>query len=214
MRWRGMIGCALAAGMMLAGHLPMAGGQEGLPRPPLRPVPAEEVRDAETGSPVPSDTEAPLVKPLVQTPDPDPAAPGAEQVTEAAPNSLRSISLGKVFTPVPVSSQAKEQVMPPPAVVETISPRDPYLGATELKSAHWVAPELRHRTLYFEDVALERFGVSWGPCLQPIVSGWRFVADIYRAPTLQYYQPPCAVQYTLGYPRPGSPPEAVYEESR
>jgi hypothetical protein len=212
MRWLGMFGLVLVSWMTLAGQAPKADGQEGLPRPPLQPVPADEVRDAETGSPVPREDEEPLATPLADAAEP--AVPVAEAIAPAEPNSLRSISLGKVFTPVPVSTQARRRDVPQAPEVEMIGSRDPRLGAVELKSAHWVAPELRHRTLYFEDVALERFGVSWGPCLQPLVSGWRFVADIYRAPTAQYYQPPCAVQYTLGYPRPGSPPEAVYDESR
>ena len=68
----------------------------------------------------------------------------------------------------------------------------------------WTASKLYHKPLYFEEVDLERYGHSWGPCLQPLVSGAHFFT---RLPVLPYcigYTPPCECQYALGYYRPGN----------
>ena len=47
----------------------------------------------------------------------------------------------------------------------------------------WKASALCHKPLYFEDEALERYGHSWGPCLDPIVSGAHFFCKL---PVLPY----------------------------
>ncbi len=69
---------------------------------------------------------------------------------------------------------------------------------------NWKASALCHKPLYFEDVHLERYGHSWGPIMQPIVSGAHFFT---RIPTLPYcmgLKAPNECVYTLGHYRPGN----------
>jgi hypothetical protein len=68
----------------------------------------------------------------------------------------------------------------------------------------WKASKLMHKPLYFEEVALERYGHTWGPCLQPFVSGAHFFGRLPVLPYCMGYTPPCECQYALGYYRPGN----------
>jgi hypothetical protein len=68
----------------------------------------------------------------------------------------------------------------------------------------WTASGLCHKPLYFEDVQLERYGHSWGPYLQPIISQGHFFLTVPILPYLMGVEPPCECMYTLGYYRPGS----------
>lgn len=69
---------------------------------------------------------------------------------------------------------------------------------------HWKASALCHKPLYFEDVNLERYGHSWGPILQPLVSGAEFFVTLPVLPYKMGIEPPCECHYVLGYYRPGS----------
>ena len=68
----------------------------------------------------------------------------------------------------------------------------------------WKASAMCHKPLYFEQVQLERYGHSWGPCLQPIMSGAHFFATIPILPYKIGLQTPNECVYTLGHYRPGS----------
>lgn len=68
----------------------------------------------------------------------------------------------------------------------------------------WKASGLCHNPLYFEDVHLERYGHSWGPYLQPIISGGHFFLSTATLPYKMGLNPPGECIYTLGYYRPGS----------
>jgi len=68
----------------------------------------------------------------------------------------------------------------------------------------WKASGLCHKPLYFEDVHLERYGHSWGPYLQPIISGGHFFLTVPILPYKMGLYPPEECIYTLGYYRPGS----------
>ncbi|MEM6329086.1 MAG: hypothetical protein AAF790_02440 [Planctomycetota bacterium] len=68
----------------------------------------------------------------------------------------------------------------------------------------WKASGLCHKPLYFEQTHLERYGHSWGPYLDPVVSGAHFFT---RFPVLPYcmgLKAPTECVYTLGHYRPGS----------
>ncbi|TWT96875.1 hypothetical protein Pla108_26500 [Botrimarina colliarenosi] len=67
----------------------------------------------------------------------------------------------------------------------------------------WKASGLCHKPLYFEDVHLERYGHSWGPFVQPLVSGAHFFGSIPVLPYKMGLQAPNECVYTLGYYRPG-----------
>ncbi len=68
----------------------------------------------------------------------------------------------------------------------------------------WKASALCHKPLYFEEVALERYGHSPRPFMQPIVSGAHFFTNIAMLPYKVGMNPPNECMYPLGYYRPGS----------
>ncbi len=90
-------------------------------------------------------------------------------------------------------------------------PRDCPLDDEEFQPRHWApstftwkASALCHKPLYFEDVHLERYGHSWGPLLQPFVSGAHFFGSVLALPYTAGMYPPHECMYPLGYYRPGS----------
>ena len=68
----------------------------------------------------------------------------------------------------------------------------------------WKASALCHKPLYFEDEALERYGHSWGPCLDPLVSGAHFFCKLPVLPYCMGVHPPNECMYALGHYRPGN----------
>jgi hypothetical protein len=68
----------------------------------------------------------------------------------------------------------------------------------------WKASALCHKPLYFEDEALERYGHSWGPCLDPLVSGAHFFCKLPVLPYCMGVTPPNECMYALGHYRPGN----------
>jgi hypothetical protein len=68
----------------------------------------------------------------------------------------------------------------------------------------WKASALCHKPLYFEDEQMERYGHSWGPCCDPIVSGVHFFTTLPVLPYCMGLEPPCECIYALGHYRPGS----------
>jgi len=69
---------------------------------------------------------------------------------------------------------------------------------------NWLATNMRHRPLYFEDENLERHGYTPSCLFQPIISGARFFLTIPTLPYRMAIDPPRSCVYTLGYYRPGS----------
>lgn len=69
---------------------------------------------------------------------------------------------------------------------------------------HWKASGLCHKPLYFEQVAVERYGHSALPVLQDIISGAHFFASVAVLPYSMGLCPPDECQYSLGYYRPGN----------
>jgi hypothetical protein len=68
----------------------------------------------------------------------------------------------------------------------------------------WKASALCHKPLYFEDEQLERYGHSWPPCCQPLVSGAHFFTRLPVLPYCMGVSPPLECEYALGHYRPGS----------
>ena len=69
----------------------------------------------------------------------------------------------------------------------------------------WKASALCHKPLYFEEVALERYGHTLvREEFQPIISGAKFFLTVPILPYKMGINPPCECIYTLGYYRPGS----------
>lgn len=68
----------------------------------------------------------------------------------------------------------------------------------------WKASAICHKPLYFEQMALERYGHSCHPLVEPFVSGAHFFATIPVLPYKMGMDPPWECQYPLGYYRPGN----------
>jgi hypothetical protein len=68
----------------------------------------------------------------------------------------------------------------------------------------WKASGLCHKPLYFEQSHMERYGHSWGPVIDPVISGAHFFASVPLLPYKMGVEPPCECMYPLGYYRPGN----------
>ncbi|MGQ9505032.1 MAG: hypothetical protein ACUVQR_08975 [Thermogutta sp.] len=68
----------------------------------------------------------------------------------------------------------------------------------------WKASGLCHKPLYFEQVAVERYGHNLGPILQHVAAGTHFFLTIPILPYKMGLNPPDECIYPLGYYRPGS----------
>ena len=68
----------------------------------------------------------------------------------------------------------------------------------------WKASLAVHKPLYFEEVALERYGHSLNPLIGPVWSGVHFFLVIPTLPYQMSLAPPNECQYVLGYYRPGN----------
>ncbi len=72
------------------------------------------------------------------------------------------------------------------------------------KMAIFEAPNICYRPLYFEDVALERYGQTQGRLLQPWVSGARFLGQGFFLQYNGLVNGPWHCESPYGYARPGS----------
>jgi len=68
----------------------------------------------------------------------------------------------------------------------------------------WKASALCHKPLYFEEMSLERYGHSWGPICDPVISAAHFFGTLPILPYKMGVDTPCECQYALGYYRPGN----------
>jgi hypothetical protein len=80
---------------------------------------------------------------------------------------------------------------------------DPTSRNWAIKEFTWEAPGFCYRPLYFEEVCLERSGVSYG-IAQPAVSSAQFFGRSLALPGLMAIHPPHECVYPLGYHRPGN----------
>jgi len=68
----------------------------------------------------------------------------------------------------------------------------------------WVAPDIRYQPLYFEDVALERYGQTAGPYHQSLISSFQFFKDFVFLPHQMRHDAPGSCDHPLGFCRPGN----------
>jgi|GEM_PF-1420825 len=80
---------------------------------------------------------------------------------------------------------------------------------TEL-CACWQASGICHLPLYFEEPMLERHGQQRYPCMQPMISGVRFIGNIAMLPYYMQLDRPWEDQSVLGSYRPGTAAPALY----
>ena len=62
-----------------------------------------------------------------------------------------------------------------------------------------------YRPLYFEEIALERYGASHG-ILQPAISGAHFFGSVVALPYKMTVRPPRSCECSNGFSRPGDSP--------
>jgi hypothetical protein len=67
----------------------------------------------------------------------------------------------------------------------------------------WVAPDIRYQPLFFEDVALERYGQTLPPYRQTVVSAIRMTNSFFLFPNHMRHDPIFSCDYPLGFCRPG-----------
>ena len=67
----------------------------------------------------------------------------------------------------------------------------------------WEATNFYHYPLYFADPALERYGHTYHPWIQPMASIGRAGAQFVLLPYQMTINPPCKEDYPLGWYRPG-----------
>jgi hypothetical protein len=67
----------------------------------------------------------------------------------------------------------------------------------------WEASNIYYNPLYFEDVALERYGHTYPCCVQPFASVGKFGVQLVGLPYQMAIDPPWKRIYPLGYYRPG-----------
>lgn len=68
---------------------------------------------------------------------------------------------------------------------------------------HWAPSEIVHQPLYFDDQSLERYGQTFCPVVQPLVSGARFFGTFPVMPYLIGVDRPYDCISTAGYVRAG-----------
>jgi len=76
----------------------------------------------------------------------------------------------------------------------------------------WAAPNITYKPLYFEDVALERYGQTHGFIKQPWVSGIRYLKSAVFLPYFSLYDPVDSCDGPLGYCRPGDKVNSVKQK--
>jgi len=76
----------------------------------------------------------------------------------------------------------------------------------------WAPTNFYHYPLYFEDPALERYGHTYSPLVQPFASTGKFAVQLVGLPYQMALHPVTSRQYALGYYRPGeAAPKKLYQ---
>ena len=142
--------------------------------------------------------------------------PDAEPTEEAPPKQrtplvepLAAMSLEGVFKPLEKLPRKDSGVLQ-----SSNSLRDPIFGTTDRKTVHWTAPNLAHRTLYFEEISLERWGHTHGPFVQPVISAGKFLFNAFANPWRSHWDQPCDLHYVVGLPHAGSCAPHIRETHR
>jgi len=179
-----------------------------------KPGPARELPDFPDEKPGVSAAK-PLVPETVVPGLPKPAAPGGAPPHAKLPMLEEHLTQGRLDLrekcPSPEEMKRISEITTDISAEKGEFPKECTLGEKEFQPRCWApitytwqASGLCHHPLYFEDVHLERYGHSWGPYLQPIISGGHFFLTVPVLPYLMGINPPCECQYTLGYYRPGN----------
>ncbi len=147
---------------------------------------------------------------------PDFAGEGAEDSAVPDRNTLEeelAAAPGSGFGPCPSPSEELKKIgeITDNIVPEgTEFPQECTLGDEPFMSRqwgcvtyHWKASGVCHKPLYFQQVAVERYGHTW-PLIQPLVSAANFFGTFPVLPYKMGLSMPNECIYPLGYYRPGS----------
>lgn len=166
---------------------PTVKAEPSLPLKPSSPAPT-------TAAPAPTTTLPPLPSSLDQL-----AAGGGAFQQEPCP----TIADLKKITAITNNISASQGELPRECYFDE-SVSSPQNRLWPMTNYTWKASGLCHKPLYFEEVALERYGHSTGPFSQPVVSGAHFFGSLLVLPYKMGMDPPGECKYALGYYRPGS----------
>lgn len=158
---------------------------------PAQTLTPEKMKSAEEllrGMPLPPSDQRPMEEQLVQAPP-------------LKPDQCPPLSRLKKVTDITNDIAAKPGKFPTECPLEggEFQPR-----SWESIVFTWKASALCHKPLYFEQVAVERYGHNLGPILQPFASGAHFFLTFPILPYKMGLNPPNECMYSLGYYRPGS----------
>lgn len=122
-----------------------------------------------------------------------------------SPISAANIMVDQIGTHVIPEDSAAKTFNKPVAALPNGEDR-----ALAYRTYRWQAANICHWPLYFEEPMLERHGVQRVPeCLQPAVSGSKFLGNLVLLPYKATLQRPLESRYTLGHFRPGVTPPAL-----
>jgi len=186
-------------------------------KPQQQAPPATKLRDDLLEQKLPSRPLSPLPKgePQLDSLPPPPRGltkdgDSDKDALAAAPPPEKEACLGlKSFEPIKrnildLAKPRLEQGKSPPPQSCPMDPSAFVSRAWEPVTFHWTASALGHKPVYWEDVQLERYGHTWGPWLQPVVSAGHFFLVFPALPYAMGLFPPNECVYTLGHYRPGS----------
>jgi hypothetical protein len=200
---------------------------QGRPKPSTAPSPAEEVGEsspvpadrvaAKPGSPDDRDWKMPLKTKESAADDEEDMARLFQELDRQAqsevqpysepernPARLKGLSEIRAVWSAPEPGQLPEEVRLGQA---PFAPRNfPHAFKP------WTASDVWYNPLYFEDPALERYGHSYHPLIQPIVSAGRMSVQFLAIPYQMTLEPMSSRVYPLGYYRPGDfAPYLIYQ---
>jgi hypothetical protein len=127
---------------------------------------------------------------------------GVSRPSSAGGDDIRSIRFDAIHrTPRPVEELTAPQDIAP----------DPFPARRVDVAVTWIAPDLRHLPVYMEDVALERYGQTCHPLVQPAISGAKFYSQALTLPYRMGVDGPTKLGYDVGFARPGDDVPPVRE---
>lgn len=170
--------------------------------PKLSPTPAPPMFEEEFDSSV-DQVAYEQYELISQEQDPEPLERSAPLLNSNGPSTRRScdIKINRSIHDLTDATKATPGRMPEECAAPHGGPFEP--RTWEETTFMWKASGLCHKPLYFEDVELERYGHSWGPVVQPVISGGKFFATVPVLPYKMGVEAPWECVYPLGYYRPG-----------
>ena len=143
----------------------------------------------------------------------DTVTPEHRPVSHIDPSGT-TVSLQDRLTPKPLQEISPQSIHPKAGMTpdeKEIPEMDYQVRNWNEQTFSWKASELQHYPVYFEDLALERYGHSMG-LLQPVWSAGIFFGQLLTFPYDLGSRPPFKEIYEIGHPRPGEEtPRLLYQ---